>query len=318
MVSIGTSRTRRVLSGLIGSVALAALLPLATAAPASAATASLCSSPAHPALAAQLNRDIRSALAGRSDSVGISVWDARTGTYCGYNSHQHYDSASAVKATIMAVVLRRAQEQHRGLTSWESSNLRLMITQSDNNAASNLWTSVGRTRFSAYLRYAGMTSTVPGPGNYWGLTQLTARDEVRLLDTFTDNHTVLISYWRAYALRLMSQVTPSQRWGAPYGAPHGPLVSNKNGWLPRATRGWRVNTIGAITGSGRDYRMAILSDNNRTMSYGVDTLDRIALVVNRDLGGAGASSRSAMVAPSAGAYTGPQASDGSAPFGAVK
>ncbi|MHA6765117.1 serine hydrolase [Streptacidiphilus sp. PAMC 29251] len=314
-------RSRRLLAGLLGSAALAALLPAIVAGPANAATAQLCASKTHPALAAKLARDLKPALAGRSSTIGVYLWDQKNSVYCSSNIYRHFDSASAVKATIMAAVLRRAQEQHRGLTSWETSNLRLMITHSDNNAATNLWNSIGRARFKAYLKLAGMPSTAPGPGGYWGLTQIDAHDEVKLLATFTSNHTVLSATWRAYALKLMSQVTPSQRWGVPYGAPKGSLVSNKNGWLPRATRGWRVHSIGAVTGGGRSYVMAVLTDNDKTMQYGVDTIQRITLVINRDLGSAAASRAAAATPLTPRDNLGAQVSgisDGSAPFGAVK
>ncbi|MEY9967080.1 hypothetical protein ABIA33_005145 [Streptacidiphilus sp. MAP12-16] len=311
MASLRLSRARRAVAGALGSAALAALLPLGAAAQAVAATPSVCSSATHPALAAKLSHDIKAALAGRYDSVGINVWDAKSGVYCDVNAFVHFDSASVVKASIMGAVLRRAQEQHRGLTSWESSNLHLMITQSDNTAASNLWYSLGRARFQAFLNLARMVNTHPGPGGYWGLTQITARDQMHLLDAFTDNHTVLSAGWRAYALQLMAEVTPSQRWGTPYGTPRGVTAHNKNGWLPRATHGWRVHSIGIFTGAGRDYRMAVLTQNNGTMSYGIDTIERVALAVHRDLGG---STSSAAVAPQSEAQV-PNASDGSAPFG---
>ena len=319
-----STRSRRLVASVLGGTALATLLPLVAGTPANAATAPpLCASKTHPALAAKVAKDVKAALAGRSSTVGLYVWDKNTAVYCSHNLDRHFDSASVVKATIMAAVLRRAQEQHRKLTSWETSELRLMITRSDNTAATNLWNSVGRTRFKAYLKLAGMTSTVPGSGGYWGLTQIDAHDEVKLLATFTSNHTVLSATWRAYALKLMSQVTPSQRWGVPYGAPKGSLVSNKNGWLPRATRGWRVHSIGAITGGGRSYVMAVLTDNDKTMQYGVDTIQRITLALNRDLGGAAvAAKRSAVVAPLAVPQTlGTPVSgisDGSAPFRTVK
>ena len=59
---------------------------------------------------------------------------------------------------------------------------RLMITQSDNNAASALWAHVGRGRLRYFLGRAGMKQTQLGPGGYWGLTQITAHDERLLLD----------------------------------------------------------------------------------------------------------------------------------------
>jgi beta-lactamase class A len=283
--SLRMSRARRLLAAVVGSTALGALLPLAAAGSAAAA-APVCTAPAkHSAVAARLSRDIKAALSGRTDQVGVAVYDQHTGVFCKYNAYSHFDSASVVKAAIMGTVLRRAQEQHRGLTAWETSNLKAMITHSDNTAATNLWRSVGRARFQAFLNLAQMHNTHPGTGDLWGLTQITARDEVHLLDAFTDHHDALNATWRAYALKLMSQVTPSQRWGVPYGAPGRTLVSNKNGWLPRATHGWRVHSIGAVTGGGRDYRLAVLTQNNSTMSYGETTIQRVAVAVHRDLGG---------------------------------
>ncbi|MFC1419541.1 serine hydrolase [Streptacidiphilus cavernicola] len=312
-----SSRSRRLVASALGSAALAALLPLAAAAPARAAAAPLCASTSHPALAAKIASDVKAALAGRSSTVGLYAWDINTGVFCSVNAFRHFDSASVVKATIMGAVLRRAQDQHRKLTSWEVSNLKLMITHSDNTAATNLWNSIGRTRFAAYLKLAGMTSTVPGSGPYWGLTQINAHDEVKLLNTFTNNHAVLSAASRAYALTLMSQVIPSQRWGVPYRAPSGSLVSNKNGWLPRATRAWRVHSIGAVTGGGRDYLMAVLSDNDKTMQYGIDTLQRITGVLNRDLGAPATAPATATATVRAATGVLPQLSDGSAPFANV-
>jgi hypothetical protein len=305
----------------IGGVSVAALLPVAMSAPAAAATpatAPVCwsTSTAHRALATSLSNDLKAAMAGRHDTVALSVEEPVTGVYCSVNATARFDSASVVKATIMGAVLLRAQQQHRGLTRWESGKLDVMITQSDNAAATDLWNSLGRARFAAFLKLTGMTGTVPGPGGYWGLTQITAQDEMKLLNHFTDDHSVLSASWRAYALKLMSEVIPSQRWGTPYGTPPGVTAHNKNGWLPRATHGWRVHSIGIFTGKGKDYRMAVLTDDNATMDYGVTTIDRIALAVHRNLGYPAATTKAAADTPAAPAPD--ESSDGSAPYGAPR
>jgi beta-lactamase class A len=251
--------------------------------PAAAATG-FCTAPsAHAALAAKLSRDISGALAGRVDLVGVRVEDRRTGVECRINEGHRFDSASVVKATILAALLRWHQETGRPLTANEKYLATLMITQSDNNAASALWNEVGRTRLQHFLNLAKMTETQLGPGGYWGLTQITARDELQLLRLLTAPNSVLSNSSRAYQLGLMARVISSQRWGVPAGAPRGISVYVKNGWLPRATRGWRINSIGAFEGHGRDYMIVVLSDDNPTMAYGVDTVQRVAEVVHRDL-----------------------------------
>lgn len=311
------ARPRRLAA--LGTVVAAAvgLLPLVTPASARAAATPLCTSSSHPTLAAKLSRDITGAMSGRTDFIAVTVRDPRTGVHCAHHSYTHLDSASVVKVTIMGAVLRRAMEQHRYLTSWEVSNLYTMITRSDNASASRLWSSLGMTRIKAFLRLCGMTDTVPGTGGYWGLTQITARDEMRQLDVFASpSSTVLLPRLKAYGLKLMSEVIPSQRWGAPYGAPSNVVVHVKNGWLPRVTHGWRVHSLGIFTGTGKSYRMAILTEDQSTMSYGVTTIQRIALVVHRDFNAASTTAGVPSAPPSVTAHV-PEVSDGSAPYAPV-
>lgn len=86
--------------------------------------------------------------------------------------------------------------------------------------------------------------------------------------------------------------------GHPFGAPATVQVHVKNGWLPRATHGWRVHSLGIFTSTDKDYRMAVLSQDNATEEYGIDTIQALASVVHRDLNG-GAGSHTAEAAPTA-------------------
>jgi len=264
----------------LAGVVTGAILPTTSA----TAATGICTAPAaRAALAAKLSKDIASALSGRVDYVAVRVEDRRTGAECRLNEGHQFDSASVVKATILAALLRWHQETGKPLTSTEKALATRMIEVSDNNAASALWNELGHTRLQHFLNLASMTETILGPDGYWGLTQITARDELQQLRLLTAANSVLNSSSRSYELYLMARVTASQRWGVPAGAPSGVTVYVKNGWLPRATHGWRVHSIGAFQGSGRDYMIAVLTYNNPTMSYGVTTIERVAEVVHRDL-----------------------------------
>jgi beta-lactamase class A len=258
---------------------------VATGAFQAADAASICTAhAAHAALAAKVSRDIQAAMSGRTDMIAVTVADRRTGVVCRLNEGHRYDSASVVKVTILAALLRWHQETGKALTHTEISLATAMITQSDNNAASALWNEVGRTRLQHFLNLAKMTETILGPGGYWGLTQITGRDELTQLRLLTSSNTVLTPSSRAFEVGLMARVIASQRWGVPAGAPAAVTVHVKNGWLPRATRGWRIHSIGWFNGSdGRNYMIVVLTDNNPTMGYGVTTIERIAEVVHRDL-----------------------------------
>ncbi|MBO2455570.1 serine hydrolase [Actinomadura barringtoniae] len=269
-----------------------AIAPAASAAPrttptgagaAAAAAANPCTSSAHPKMARTLGNAIRSALRGRTGTESVAVYDRKRHIYCAVDSSRHYDSASVVKATILGALLRKVLDQKRKMTSTEKSLAYKMITRSDNDAASSLWRSVGRTRMQRFLKQAGMSQTKLGPTHYWGLTQITARDQIRLLNVYTARNRILSDKARNYGLGLMGKVISSQRWGTPTGRPSGVHWHVKNGWLPRHGRYWRVHSIGTFDGRGQDYEIVVLTRDTPSMAYGIRTIERVARAVHNNL-----------------------------------
>lgn len=288
-----TGRPWRAIGVAVAATATVLGVAVVPATPAAAATVT-CSSSTRPALAAALIRDIAAAHRGRTSTV--AVWVDGGGKFtCSVNGSARFDSASVVKVTILGALLRKALDQHRYLTSTEASRARAMITKSDNNAASALWSQLGRSYIQHFLNLAGMKQTTLGPGGYWGLTQITAHDESLLLRVLLRGNTILSNASRAYALGLMAQVISSQRWGVPAGAPRTLVVHVKNGWLPRSTHGWRIHSIGGFTWSKGWYSIVVLTQDNSTMAYGIATVEAIARAIHHDLN----PSASAVIAPSA-------------------
>jgi hypothetical protein len=280
------------------AAALASCLvgPADAAAGMTAVSSAACRSSSHPALAARLAAGIDAAIRHRVSAVAVGVSDPATGLQCWLNSSGHFDSASVIKVTILAALLREAQDRHATLTRAQEALATAMITRSDNDAASALWDDVGRRNLQHFLNLAAMTRTYLGPGPYWGLTQITAYDETLLLRLLLAKNTVLDTASRDYELSLMARVIPSQRWGVPAGAPTRLTAHVKNGWLPLAAHGWRINSIGGFTGRGGGYSIVVLTQDNPTMAYGIATVEAVARVVNRQLNpGAGPVTPSAEV-----------------------
>ncbi|HEY0938389.1 MAG TPA: serine hydrolase [Trebonia sp.] len=288
---------RRTLAGKPAALALAAASLAATAAltaggparasapqaAAAAPSSALCTAPTkYASLATKLSKDIAAAVRGRSGYIAIRVEDVRTGVECRYNEGHRSHSASVVKATILAALLYWRQHAHTSLTSTEKHEAALMIEYSDNNAATYLWNEVGHTRLNQFVKAAAMTETELDSDGYWGLSEITARDELQLTRLLTEHNPVLTDSSRAYELNLMSHVVSYERWGVPAGAPRGLTVSVKNGWLNDPVL-WVINSIGAIEGHGRDYKMAILTYSNPGEQYGINTVQAIAEAANRDL-----------------------------------
>jgi hypothetical protein len=271
---------------LIGSGALAPAPAAArTARPAAAAPAQFCRSWKHNgAIARRISRGIRAVLARRRGVISVRVNDPYLGIGCSVRPHRHFGSASVVKATILAALLRKAHVQHRHLTGRERRLATLMITRSDNKAASALWNDVGRHSLRTFLRRAGMKEIIPGPSGFWGITRITAHDEMILLQHLLVPTHVLTRAARRYELGLMEHVIRSQRWGVTAGAPDGFNVHVKNGWLPAPPGGrWWVNSIGCFTHGTKNYSIVVLTKGNPSMAYGVTSIEDVAEIVNHDL-----------------------------------
>ena len=225
-----------------------------------------------------MSRGILAAVRGAPD-VGLAVADTHTGMTCELHPGRHFDSASIAKVLILAALLHKVAASHGVLSAGQAGLAQEMITESDNAAANTLWDEVGRAHLQRFLDLAGMTHTTLGPGILWGLTQVTAPDELRLLTVLTSANPVLNQPSRRYELGLMSRVIPAQRWGVPAGAGPGVTVHVKNGWLPDPQL-WVVNSVGAFTSHQGVYKIVVLSQDNPAMADGVALVQGVATVVN--------------------------------------
>jgi beta-lactamase class A len=233
-------------------------------------------------LASRMTRGITAAMQDRESFTGLAVADTRTGITCKYRPLWHFHSASIVKVIILGTLLHDLSVRHHYLTAAQLTLTKEMITESDNAAATKLWDEDGMHNLQHFLDLARMKHTELGQDGYWGLTEVTAPDEMLLLNLLTTKNTVLDKPSRDYALKLMSEVIGSQRWGVPAGAPADVTVHVKNGWLPDPVL-WVINSIGTFTSHHRVYRIVVLTRDNPNMDYGVDTVQAIAEVVNHDL-----------------------------------
>jgi beta-lactamase class A len=225
---------------------------------------------------ARLQHAIATGRVETESRTGVAVTDQVSGVSCGANDRSHFRSASIIKATTVATLLWQAASDGRNLTSTEQGWAERAITVSDNDAESALWRHVGGAAgVSEFLAAAGMTNTFPGASGAWGLTQVTAEDQARLLAALT-RPGLLSASARSYELGLMRQVAPDQAWGISTAAEEGTdTVALKNGWLPYPTL-WVVNSIGYITGPGHRYTLVVLTDGSNSMQAGIDGVQSIA------------------------------------------
>ena len=202
-------------------------------------------------------------------------------------------TASIVKVEIMGTALQEAQQAGQGLPPAEQGLMPSMIENSDNDSATALLHDVGGPGAVArFDRSAGMTDTqpstlalIPGtPWPGWGLTTTTALDEAVLVSRFAYPNGVLSSVSRQYGLSLMENIESDQSWGVSGGVPPGTRIALKNGWLPLGPSNWQIDSIGWIDGHARNYVLAVLTADNPSEAYGIETIEGIASYIYRSRG----------------------------------
>src|SRR3954453_21889138 len=182
---------------------------------------------------------------------GVVAFAVRTeARFWGFRADRVYPSASVLKAMLLAAYLRHARS--RPLRAEERALLAPMIRRSDNTAATRIRDRLGNAALVRLARAAHMAAFKPAA--VWGLSQITARDQTRFclhLDA------LLPPRHRAYGLRLLRAIVPSQRWGI------GRLK------LP----GWRVYFKGGWgSGSGAvDHQVALLVKGDTRLAVTVLT-----------------------------------------------
>jgi Beta-lactamase enzyme family len=267
----------------------------APTAPAKAATSSAARSPAARSSAPGLRQHqdpLGSAaaayLSGRADTIQAAVYDVGTGQTWRLGQARPQAEASVVKLDVLETLL--SEQGAAGLTENDQSLAQQMIEDSDNDAATSLWYAAGGAAgIRSFNAEAGLEDTAPSlcvdcpgfPWPGWGLTTTTAADQITLLRELVEPGRLLSGAARSYALSLMENVTPSQRWGISGGVPPQETVALKNGWLPldSAATDWQINSVGWVSGDGRDYLMAVLTTGNPNEQYGIDTIDGLAALV---------------------------------------
>jgi beta-lactamase class A len=245
-------------------------------------------SPAAPAEHADpLSGTAAAYVAGRSGSVLAAVYDVSTGQSWRLGDGPAQPAASVVKLDILETLL--AKQAGTTLSAGDQSLSQSMIEDSDNDAATSLWDEAGGAAgIGAYNDSAGLSGTTPSacvtcagfawPG--WGLTTTVPQDQLALLKQLIapGQRPLLSDAQRSYVLSLLENVAPEQRWGVSGGVPAGVTVALKNGWLPLndANTDWQINSVGWVSGDGRDYLVAVFTTGNPTEQYGIDTINALS------------------------------------------
>jgi hypothetical protein len=202
----------------------------------------------------------------RRGVVGVGVIDSH-GRVRGIHDRRRFVTASVIKAMLLVAYLRGVDHRGRALSAYERGRLRPMIRVSSNAAATWAYHRVGDARLRRLARRADMDQFSICCS--WGYAHFSARDQAKFfwrLERLTPRR------FRGYAGRLLRSVVSWQSWGIPSVArPRGFSVFFKGGW--RSTgRGQLVHQASFIRYRGTGFSLAVLTDGNPSMRYGIGTI----------------------------------------------
>ena len=218
----------------------------------------------------QLNA-VRNYLKQRDGVVSVGVIDSY-GHIRGVRDRRRFATASVIKAMLLVTYLRRVESQERRLTRYERNRLGPMIRVSSNAAATWVYHRVGKRSLRRLARRAEMDQFSICCTS-WTYARFSARDQAKffwLLERLTPPR------FRDYALGLLRSIVPSQSWGIPrVGRPLGASVFFKGGWRGTGI-GQLVHQASFIRYRGTGFSLAVLTDGNPSMSYGIETIRGVA------------------------------------------
>jgi beta-lactamase class A len=221
---------------------------------------------------------LKAYIVSKGNHSAVSVLDRTTGVTVAVSEDKVFQTASIVKFDILATRLYQTQQNGTTLSSSQKAMAFKMITQSDNNAATALYSlDHGASGVTAANKAFGLKDTVPNSS--WGRTRTTAADQVRLLKGVFDPKGPLNADNPKYMLSLMSQVEKDQAWGITAAATSAATgVYVKNGWVEMDAYGHMEgnNSIGRITEPGHDWLIATMSNYNRNDAAGEEILGALA------------------------------------------
>jgi len=153
--------------------------------------------------------DVSSARSYAKQRAGDVSFAVRTeGSLYGYRGRRTVPSASVVKAMLMVAYLNHRTVRGRRLRAGDRALLVPMVRWSNNVTASRVRDYVGNSALARLARRVGMRRFRTAPS--WGSSVIDAVDQTRL---FLKVDRYVVRRHRAYAMRLLNTIVPSQRWG---------------------------------------------------------------------------------------------------------
>ena len=238
------------------------------------------------------NLEAATSYASERGLVALAVIDRQAGTYVdnGANAHIPMGSASVVKVLIADELLYRDAQGEIELGPDEFAQMETMIMDSNDSAASSLYSQFGGVSLiaAALTRHQLTESSPPANPRYWGNTMVTAHDIARLYNNILEGSSISPAD-RDHLVSLLVRMAPvatdgfDQLFGMA-GLDPRPQAAVKQGWMCCIV-GVRNLHSTAVLGPDNRYVTVILTsyDESLPYSYGQETATEVARLILSEL-----------------------------------
>ena len=221
------------------------------------------------------------------DATGWWSWallDTRTGKISGSaNKDETNPTASMIKAWIGADFLRRSADAGETPSDARMQQLRVMIRDSDNNAAQTLYeVNGGSASIKRLISICDLTDSSPSPAGGWSRTALSAQDTARMGQCIEDGRAAGPK-WTNWLLDEMRAVRGVGNFGIRKAFPADvqKTIAIKNGWVDRtAEQKYTVNCL--AIGDGWTMSVETRYPINLGYTYGAKICEDVARQLRTD------------------------------------
>jgi hypothetical protein len=221
--------------------------------------------------------------------IDVSGWyswallDLRTGEMSGPATRTETSTtASLIKAWIAADYLRRAADNDDTPSDGRMQQLRVMIRDSDNEAAEALYNQVGRVKsIKRLLDICKLEDSEPASNGGWSRTMLSPADVARLGACIADGRAAGPE-WTDWLLDEMRAVRGVGNFGVrkAFPAAEQKTIAIKNGWVDRdAEQEYHVSCL--AIGDGWAIGVMARYGINRGYEYGADICQQVGEQLRR-------------------------------------
>jgi len=206
---------------------------------------------------------------GRAGVESFALVDDR-GRIHGFRRARQAPSASLLKAMALVSYLKLPTVRDRALRDSDRRLLGPMIRRSDNATASSVLRTVGARRLYRLAERADLRAfSFAWP--IWGNSTTSATDQARFfsrIDGFVPPR------HRSYALRLLADIVPWQRWGIARVVPSGWTIHFKGGW--GSGTGLVTHQSALLLNGELRISLSVLTRWNPSHRYGTRTIQGVA------------------------------------------